>query len=204
MHLNSTQLSVCTWLSALNYLLFGFHNLPIFESRSFFTQFDRESVKRPLRYPQTCERWPQRETRSWKGQSERMRILNILSWKKSVLVGKHQAKLKRFFWIWKVSLQLESSGLTWRAKSDLKGCRWSWKSKVMGIHHKEPSKLSHFNSHFPTSARTFQLHSFQLPLPTTRIALRIMMLKWTDVFCENDSRAKRFHLSTAVWYFTQK
>ena len=138
MHLNSTQLSVCTWLSALNYLLFGFHNLSIFEWRSFFLlnlTVNHCNVRQEIPGLEDVVR---RETHSWKRQSEKWESLKLknfrLSWKVPSEEKTFLLKLESFTAVGKFNI-----------KSNL-GYTIKW------------SKLSNFNSYFPTSARTLQLH----------------------------------------------
>ena len=82
------------------------------------------------------------KTRSWKVSSWK-----VWSWKVPSEVGNNRAKLENILWNWKVSLKLESFTAVgkFKIKSNL-GYTIKW------------SKLSNFNSHFPTSARTLQLH----------------------------------------------
>ena len=113
-----------------------------------------------------------RNTCSWKGQFERTRSWNFLSWKVQneigkIEVGKFEQKSESSWRIWKVraevgKLELKLENTTevgnWLMKLEI--LDWTWKDPI------EVGKLNWYKNdykNFPTS------RSFQLPFPTTRI-----------------------------------
>ena len=116
------------------------------------------------RIPGTCCCKEQlKQTRSWKVLSCR-----VWSWKASVQVGKYRATLESFVWTLIVSLKLESFAaisfqfrLIFPTSFDVS----NFKSSFPTSHFFQPTlKISNFKNHFTTSARAFQLHSFQFHL----------------------------------------